>query len=58
MVADALSRRTHLLTTMAIAIQGFEQIKQDYTNDYDFGTIYSDLLNGDQDKHPPSLQHT
>ena len=52
MVANALSRRKHLLTTMAVTVTGFEQIQQEYTNDNDFGTIYADFLNGDKDKHP------
>lgn len=51
MVTDALSRQKHLLTTMAVIVPGFEQIKQEYSDDKDFGTIYSDLLNGEQDKH-------
>ena len=52
MVLDALSRRKHLLTTMAVTALGFEQIKQEYTHNKDFDTVYSNLLNGGQDKHP------
>ena len=37
---------------MTIIVLGFEQIKQEYIDDKDFGTIYSDLLNGDQGRHP------
>ena len=37
---------------MAVTVIGFEQIKQEYTNDKDFGTIYADFPNSDEDKHP------
>lgn len=47
MVADALRRRKHLLTTMTLTVLGFEQLKQDHADDIDFGTVSSDLLNGD-----------
>ena len=57
LVADALSRRKHLLTTMVVTVTGFEQIKQEYTNDKDFGTIYADFLNGDKAKHPHYSVH-
>ena len=52
MVADASSHWKRLLTTMVVTIPDFEKIKHEYIDDKDFGPIYSDLLNGDQDKHP------
>lgn len=33
MVADALRRRKHLLTTMTLTVPGFEQLKQDHADD-------------------------
>ena len=50
MVVDALSCRKYLPTTMTINIPGFEQIKQEYADDKEFGAINSDIK-GDQDKH-------
>lgn len=51
MVVDALSHWKHLLTTMTVIVLGFEELRQDYADDKDFGTIYLDLLNGDQEKY-------
>ena len=39
-VADALSRRYVLLSTLDAKLLGFEQIKELYALDYDFGEIY------------------
>ena len=36
---------------MEVIVPGFEHIKQEYADEKDFGTMYSDLLNGDRDKH-------
>ena len=43
-IVDALSRRKHLLTSMAISVQGIEQIKEEYATDKDFDTIYKEIL--------------
>ena len=56
-VADALSRRKHLLTNMSITVLGFEEIFQDYPADKDFGHIYTDLLDGEPDQHPQFSIH-
>ena len=42
-IADALSHWKHLPTTMAIFVPGFEQIKEEYETDKDFGTIYKEV---------------
>lgn len=39
-VADALSRRTHLLAILDAKVLGFEMIKEQYATDPDFGTLY------------------
>lgn len=36
---------------MTITVLGFEELRQDYVVDKDFGTIYLDLLNGHQEKY-------
>ena len=51
LIAHALSRRKHLLTTMLVSVQGFEQLKLDYAYDQDFGSVYVELSNGDLGKH-------
>ena len=38
-MADALSRRPYLLQMFSAHATGFEEIKTQYTNDDDFGTI-------------------
>ncbi|XP_038695889.1 uncharacterized protein LOC119993050 [Tripterygium wilfordii] len=44
-VADALSRRVHLLTTFSVSSTGFESIREHYASDPDFATIWADLTN-------------
>ena len=41
--ADALSRQPHMLHMFSIHATGFEEIKTQYTNDDDFGIIWSNL---------------
>jgi len=41
--ADALSRQPHMLHMFSIHATGFEEIKTQYTDDDDFGTIWSNL---------------
>ena len=40
-VADALSRRYALISTLTAKLYGFENIKELYVNDHDFANIYS-----------------
>ena len=49
-VADALSRRQSLLSSLDFKILGFEQIKELYIDDVDFGQIYKDCENGRMEK--------
>ncbi|XP_073121517.1 uncharacterized protein [Henckelia pumila] len=49
-VADALSRRYVLLTTLDSKFLGFEYVKELYANDHDFGEIYVSCLHGPRDK--------
>ena len=42
-VANALSRRPHLLHVFSTNVAGFENLKIEYANDEDFGKIWSDL---------------
>ena len=51
-IVDALSCRKHFLTTVAISVSGFEQIKQEYETDKDFGTIYKEVRHGEHLKQP------
>lgn len=37
---------------MIVIMLGFEEIKQEYAEGRDFGRIYSNLLHGEQAKHP------
>ena len=45
-VADALSRRHTLITTMEAKILGFEQLKMSYETDPDFSELYSNTAKG------------
>ena len=49
-VDDALSRRQSLLSSLDFKILGFEQIKELYIDDVDFGQIYKDCENGRMEK--------
>lgn len=40
-MADALSRRYALLTTLDAKLLGFEHIKELYAHDHDFSNVYS-----------------
>ena len=42
-VADALSRRPHLLQISLVTINGFEHLTEEYTSDEDFSKIWNDL---------------
>ena len=44
-VADALIRKALLLINMSVTTIGFEELKNCYANDIDFGDIYSSLSN-------------
>ena len=41
MVADALSRRYALITTLTTKLLGFEHLKELYTTAFDFSNIYA-----------------
>ncbi|XP_024014856.1 uncharacterized protein LOC112088827 [Eutrema salsugineum] len=45
-VADALSRRYTLITTMEAKIMGFEHLKERYEDDPDFSSIYQECQKG------------
>uniref|UniRef100_A0A2N9FZ08 RNA-directed DNA polymerase n=1 Tax=Fagus sylvatica TaxID=28930 RepID=A0A2N9FZ08_FAGSY len=45
-VADALSRRHSLLSTMQVQVLGFEVLKELYKNDPDFGNVLENCSNG------------
>ncbi|XP_073120524.1 uncharacterized protein [Henckelia pumila] len=49
-VADALSRRYVLLTTLDSKFLGFEYVKALYVSDVDFGEIYVSCMRGPKDK--------
>ena len=51
-VADALSRRSHLLTKISVIVPCFEEIRREYCDDHGFGCIYTDLFNGEFSEHP------
>jgi hypothetical protein len=51
-VADALSRRSHLLTSLTVTVTGFEEVKRCYPGDPDFGLIYAAVLPGPTTAHP------
>jgi hypothetical protein len=42
-VADALSRRPHLLHLSLVNFAGFDSIKMQYAGDVDFGSTWSNL---------------
>jgi hypothetical protein len=42
-VADALSRRPHLLHMFSANVAGFYSLKTKYANDKDFGNVWSDI---------------
>ena len=56
-VIDALSHRSHILTTISISILGYEEIHREYLDDHDFGCIYKDLLNGEFSEHSKFTVH-
>lgn len=45
-VASALSRRTRLLFTLAVEVTRFENLKDKYSHDKNFGRVYGDLAVG------------
>jgi hypothetical protein len=51
-VADALSRRAHMLTSLTVRVTGFEELKHCYPNDPDFGLIQATVLTGPSSTHP------
>ena len=51
MVADALSRRYVLLNTLNTKLLGFENIKELYLDDHDFGAIYDTCKVSAKDKY-------
>ena len=46
MVADPLSRKHTLLSSMKVKVIGFETFKEPYENDVDFGRIYESCKQG------------
>ena len=42
-MANALSRRLHLLHVFSTNVTGFDNLKIEYANDEDFSNIWSDL---------------
>nr|CAD1820506.1 unnamed protein product [Ananas comosus var. bracteatus] len=49
-VADALSRRHTLLSTMQVQVLGFEVLKELYEDDSYFGNVWKDCSNGSHNK--------
>ena len=45
-VANALSRRYSLLSTLSSKLMGFEFLKEMYENDGDFGKLFFQCVNG------------
>ena len=50
-VADALSRKNHLLSIISPQIIGLDKIKEIYDNCKDFKNIYNEILNGNTLNH-------
>jgi hypothetical protein len=51
-IPDALSRRAHVLTSLTMAIMGFEELKRCYPGDLDFGLIHAEVLNRPSSAYP------
>jgi hypothetical protein len=51
-VANALSRRAHVLTSLTVKVTGFEELKHCYPNDPDFGLIQAAIFNGPSPNRP------
>ena len=45
-MADALSRRHSLLSTMEVQVLGFEVLKEFYKNDLDIGNVWENCSKG------------
>lgn len=56
-VTDTLSRRSRLLTTLALEVVGFNVLKGDYTKDKEFDKVYEDLTTGMLREHPQYSIH-
>ena len=56
MVADALSRRAHLLTLVRVQVTGFESLKDSYSTCPDFGPIVQALEVGTSHEHRDYLR--
>ncbi|XP_028755185.1 uncharacterized protein LOC114714606 [Neltuma alba] len=50
-VADALSRRIHVLNTLTVNVMGFDRLKDEYTSCLDFGIIYDEVKDGNRQDH-------
>ena len=55
-VADALSRRAHLLTLVRVQVTGFESVKDSYSTCPDFGPIVQALELGPSQEHRDYLR--
>ena len=51
-VADALSRRMMMLSTMRVEVVGLEKLKETYADCPDFGLIFNTLQSGPTWDHP------
>ena len=49
-VADALSRRDALISMLNARLMGFEQVKDQYTNDSYFGNVVTECAKGACDR--------
>ncbi|PKA62613.1 RNA-directed DNA polymerase like [Apostasia shenzhenica] len=56
-VADALSCRVFLLTTMSIEVVDFDKLKEVYADCPDFGVIYMTVSSGPTSEYPDYLVH-